>query len=102
MGNIYVPAIIVSCVLGFGCIVSFMLSSDRHPVTWMEVALAAGIAVGGLVLWKALGVKKRLADYASATVSGEVIQLDDVRTAQPPNHSPSTHPMKPTSGRRAA
>jgi amino acid transporter len=102
VGNIYVPAMIVLCVLGLGCLFSFLVSIGRHPVDWIDVALAAGVAAGGLVLWKALGVKKRLADYAAGAVSGEVIQLEDVRAAQPPNHSPSTHPVKPTSGQRAA
>ena len=50
VGNIYVPAMIVLCVLGLGCLFSFLVSIGRHPVDWIDVALAAGVAAGGVSL----------------------------------------------------
>ena len=102
VGNIYVPGMIVLFLLGAGCIVKFFVTLGRVPLSVIEVILAVGIAAGGLVLLKAMDVKTQLADYASGTASGSVIQLKDVREGQPPNHPPYEHPVKPTSGKRAA
>lgn len=98
VGNVYVPLIGGLVVLGGGCILKFLLSAGQKPVGVTEAALAAGIVGLGFVLLKALRVKKRLAAFAAATPSGEVIHLKDVRPGQPPTE----HPVTPTSGKRAA
>jgi hypothetical protein len=102
VGNVYVPGMITLFILGAGCIFKFFVSLGHASVGLLEVILAYGIAAAGLVLLRALGVKKHLADYASATASGSVVHLKDVREGQPPNQPPSEHPVKPSSGRRAA
>ena len=98
VGNVYVPLIGGLAVLGVGCYLKFILASGVSQVGVTEAALAVVIAALGFGLLKALRIKKRLAEFAAATPSGDVIHLKDVRRDLPP----SEHPVTPTSGKRAA
>ena len=101
-GSIYVPIIGGLLVLGVGFILSFLLSHSRPPVGVEDVAWSVGIAAVGLVLLKALRVKKHLADYAAATPSAEVIHLKDVQAGQASIDPPVVPTGTPTSGQHAA
>ena len=102
VGSVYVPIIGGLFVLGVGFILSFFLSHSRPPVGVTEITWMVGIAAVGLVVLKALRIKKHLADYASVTPSAEVIHLGDMPGGQPTNHPPSVPTPKPTPGKHAA
>jgi hypothetical protein len=102
VGCIYVPIIGGLLVLGVGSFLRYFLSSDHPPISMMEVVLAVGIAALGMMVLKALRVKKHLADYAAAIPTADVIHLADVKGGQPSNHPPSVPTPRPTSGKHAA
>lgn len=102
VGSIYVPIIGALFVLGVGSILSYFLSSDTPPAGVMELGSAVGIAAVGMMVLKALRVKKHLADFASAALPAEVIHLKDIQGGQPSIDPPRMPKGKPTSDKHAA
>lgn len=102
VGSIYVPVIGGLFVLGLGCFLNYVLSSGRPPVGALEGGLAVGIAAVGLVVLKALRIRKHLADYASTNRSAEAKPLRVLPGGQPSDHPPSVPTPQSSSGKHAA
>ena len=74
VANVLTPLMLGLFVLGISYIVKVMLTGFQSGVSeWIYAALTI---TGTVVLIKMLGIREKLAAYASAAKNGEVIEVD--------------------------
>jgi hypothetical protein len=84
VSSIYVPAIITVGVLGVAALVKLTLVFDAGSVRFAHWMAAAGIAGAAVVLYRLIGVRRRLAAYAAAMPAGDLVDFPRPDGEKPP------------------
>ncbi|HSO18828.1 MAG TPA: hypothetical protein VLT88_05195 [Desulfosarcina sp.] len=101
VANVYVPSIIALAVVGVGSTAKYIVSIGSTPPGLKEPLLAAAIGIGGLLLFKSLRIKQRLAGFEASRASATPLPLERFAAEKGGLHDPGT-PIDPTSGNLAA